>query len=422
MTGRTLIRAEQVIDGSGQVIKHGAILISDALIEAVGPSSQIGQRSDVDIIDLGAATVLPGLIDVHNHVTFPGDARVVQQVMACDTDAMLGQGRVNAANLLAAGVTTVRDLGGLGDTVFRLVADIDSGRVPGPQILPSTAQLTTVGGPNAPLGGGCADLAAACDRIDSDADQGARVVKIIATGSMTDTNSDPTRPVFDDETVLGIVEHAHRRGMAVAAHAHGTAGVVQAARCGVDTIEHASFLSRIDTIDTGADAYPSTPRTGLSSWPDEDALAALAHHQPWIVPTLATAVAHNQAGRATPTSTRGLAHRLQIGRLLHQRGLRLVTGTDGGGVGCPHLSLIVEIEQFHQLGMTTMEAILAATAHAAACLALTDRGTLTPGSRADLIAVPANPLDHLDTLRAPDLVISGGRIAHRIRQEHAPIH
>ena len=221
---RQLLRARRVIDGAGGVIDNGAVLVADTQIEAVGRSVDVGEPGDVEVLDLGDSTVLPGLIDVHNHVTFPGDARVLKQVMTHDQHAMLAQGRLTAASLLAAGITTIRDLGASGDTLFRLAGEIAAGQTAGPDIVASTAQLTAVGGPNSPLGGGCTDLAAARDRIDADAEQGARVVKIIATGSVTDTDSDPTRPVFDDATVTGIVEHTHGRGMRVAAHAHDRRG------------------------------------------------------------------------------------------------------------------------------------------------------------------------------------------------------
>ena len=103
----------------------------------------------------------------------------------------------------------------------------------------------------------------------------------------------------------------------MAAHAHGTAGIAQAARCGVDTIEHASFLTHVETVDTGVDATSSgSPQPGLATWPDADALSVLAEHRPWIVPTIATAFAHSQVDRATPASLRDLAHRLAIARIL----------------------------------------------------------------------------------------------------------
>lgn len=417
-TSRQLLRADRVFDGYDQVIDHGAVLVSDAGIEAVGTAAEIGTPVDVPVIDLGDSTLLPGLIDVHNHVTFSGDARVVQQVMAHDIDAMLAQGRTTAANLLAAGVTSVRDLGALGDTAFRLSAEISSGKTVGPDLIASTAQLTSIGGPNAALGGGCGDLAAALRRIDADVAQGARVVKIIATGSVTDTGSDPTQPVFDDDTVRGIVEHAHALGLRVAAHAHGTSGVIQAARCGVDTIEHASCLTRISTLDTGSAALATgSPQERLMSWPDPAALDLLAAAGPWIVPTLAAALLHNQAVHAAPETLAGFAHRTALGRELLRRGLRLVAGTDGGGPGCTNLSLVLEIERLRQIGMSPAQALSAATGRAAECLGLSDRGVLRASARADIIAVPGDALSYLDVLRSPHLVMVGGRIVHRVHEE-----
>ena len=414
---RTLLRARRVFDGTGSVIDQGAVLISGTTIEAVGTAAAIGAPADVEVLDLGGATVLPGLIDVHNHITFPGDGRVVAQVLAHDTDGMLAQGKVTAAALLAAGITTVRDLGALGDTALRLAREIEAGRSSGPEILASTPQLTSVGGPNAALGGGCSDLAQAKERIDAALGGGARVVKVIATGSVTDTATDPRRPVFDDATLRGMVDHAHDAGVRVAAHAHGSAGIAQAARCGVDSIEHASFLAAVTTTDEGTGGEPVR---GLTSWPDLDTLTALEEHRPWIVPTLAATFAHTQVVQATPASTRDLAHRMAIGRLLRERGLPLAAGTDGGGPGCPNLSLTVEIELLRALGMTSAQALMAATSQAADCLGLADRGTLAPGRRADLMVVSGNPLDSLDLLRAPTLVMLAGRIAHRFTQRPAP--
>ena len=396
------------------MIDHGAVLIAGEVIEAVGRAVEVGEPDDVEVVDLGDGTLLPGLIDVHNHTTFPGDMRIVEQVSRHDTEAMLAQGRAVAADLLAAGITTVRDLGAVGDVAFRLARETALGQTVGPQIVPSTAQLTSVNGPNSPLGGGCPDLAACRERIDADAEQGARVVKIIATGSVTDTSSDPTQPVFDDLTVAGIVEHAHHRGMRVAAHAHGAAGIAQAARCGVDTIGHASFLTRVDVSDAATPGGFST--AGLTSWPDTDVMAALRAHRPWMVPTIAAAFAHTQVERVTPRTLRDFAHRLQIGRIVLEQGLPLVAGTDGGSPGVPHLSLVVEIEQLHGLGMTAADALTSATGHAAACLGLSDRGALRPGLRADLIAVPNDPLRHLDGLRAPTLVMIDGRVVHQVQQ------
>ena len=413
---RILLRARRVVDGAGSVIEHGAVLVSDGIIEAIGPSDRLGQPADVEVVDLSSDTVLPGLIDVHHHVTFPGDPTLVQQVMSHDTDAMLAQGRTAAAELVAAGVTTVRDLGAMGDALFRLAAEIAAGTTPGPHIVPSTVQLTSLRGPNSPLGGGMADLAACRERIDADAAQGARVVKIIATGSITDTGSDPTQPVFDDATVAGIVEHAQRAGMRVAAHAHGSAGVAQAARCGVDTIEHASFLTRITTSDAPDHASATAFSEVLTTWPDADTLAALTTHRPWIIPTITSTHAHAQFDRVNPQSLRDLAHRTALGRTLLEHGLSLATGTDGGSPGVPHLGLVVEIEQFHQLGMSTNEALTAATGHAADALGLTDRGVLRQGLRADIVAVSGNPLRHLDSLRAPSMVMQGGAVVHRVEQ------
>ena len=412
---RTLLRARRVFDGTGSVIDHGAVLVSETTIEAVDAAAVIGSPDGVEVLDLGDATVLPGLIDVHQHVTFPGDTRVVAQVLAHDTDGMLEQGRATAAALLAAGITTVRDLGALGDTAVRLAREIEDGGTGGPEILASTPQMTSRGGPNAALGGGCADLAAAKELIDTALAQGARVVKVIATGSITDTATDPRRPVFDDVTLRGIVDHAHGAGVRVAAHAHGSAGIAQAARCGVDTIEHASFLTAVTTVDEAV-----AGESALTSWPDLDTLAALQEHRPWIVPTLAATFAHTQGVQATPSSTRDLAHRMAIGRLLVERGLPLAAGTDGGGPGCPHLSLTVEIELLRNLGLTPAQALTAATGDAAACLGLSDRGTLRPGRRADLIVVPGDPLQSLDLLRAPNLVMRSGRIAHRFTEQLTP--
>lgn len=416
-----LLRAALLIDGTGATVEHVAVLVVGDLVEQVGAQQDVVPPDGADVLDLGDATLLPGLIDSHVHLTFPGTPELFTQVLDDDRATMLAQGRSAAAELVRAGVTTVRDLGALGDPLFRLRREIEAGDTPGPSIVASTAQLTSPDGPNAVLGGGVADVGAALDRIDADVDRGATVVKVIATGSVTDPRADPTVPVFDDATLRGIVEGAHVRGLRVAAHAHGTAGITQAVRCGVDSIEHASFLAHVGCVELGPGvvsrpALPSPTADALSPWPDGETLAVLADRRPWVVPTLTTVVAHTLFGPGTAAAVRSFAHRREIAGLMLERGVPLVAGTDGGTPGSPHVGLVVEIEQLHASGMTALEALGAATGGAAACLGLEDRGVVAAGRRADLIAVPGDPRGDLGVLRLPSVVVQGGRVVHRIEE------
>lgn len=154
----TVYRARRALIGNGQRIDDAAILVQDGLIRAIGEAAQIGQPSHATVVDLGTDTILPGLIDTHQHISFSGDQRLIEHITQRDTEAMMAVGRLAADDLLGAGITTVRDLGALGDVAFRLAREVTEGRINGPEIVASTAQLTTPGGPNAFLGGGCADL------------------------------------------------------------------------------------------------------------------------------------------------------------------------------------------------------------------------------------------------------------------------
>ena len=138
------------------------------------------------------------------------------------------------------------------------------------------------------------------------------------------------------------------------------------------------------------------------------------------MPTLAAAAAHSLFVTPTPDSVRAFAHRVDAVRRLHDLGLPIVAGTDGGTPGTHHLGLVVEIEQLHAAGLTADQAIAAATSNAAACLGLDDRGVLEPGRRADIIAVPGDPRRKLGHLRRPLLVMQHGVTVHELTEHPAP--
>lgn len=194
----------------------------------------------------------------------------------------------------------------------------------------------------------------------------------------------------------------------------------QAARCGVDTIEHASFLTKVRTSGATDEAGGSVSAPAAAGSPTTrsypDTLAALVAHRPWIVP-------RSPPPTRTPSSTEPTRRAFATSRTGPRSGAPPGAwtvaghGNRRGQPGRPQLGLVVDIEQFHQLDMSTAETLIAATGHGADVLGLTDRGVIRQGIGADIVAVSGDPLRHLDALRTPSMVMQGGAVVHRVHQQ-----
>lgn len=296
--------------------------------------------------------------------------------------------RENAALTLRAGVTLVRDMGAPTAIVLALRDAIASGTASGPQILASGTPITIPGGHLHEMGGGVRGEAAVRGAVRALAQAGVDVVKAIATGGGSSPQTDPRACQFSQEEFSALVAEARSGGLPVACHAHADAGICQAVAAGASTIEHGSYAS-------------------------EASVRAMAERGMTLVPTLAPAIAalarsSFPAGRTAAIRER-LESRREVVRLAVKHGLRVVAGTDAGTAFAPHGGLAAEIIALVECGLPPWLALAAAGREAAVALGVPDAGTLTPGSRADLIVLEGDPHGDLRHLIHPYAVMQAGR-------------
>jgi imidazolonepropionase-like amidohydrolase len=402
--GETVIHAGRLMAEAGQGVTQGAsVRIAGGKIAEIA-AGFVDPPEGVRLIDLKNKFVLPGLIDCHVHLTSqlgPG-ARLAQVE---DSDPKVGFNAAHYARLtLAAGFTTVRDLGARKpDVIYALRDAVADGKVLGPRILCVGAILSPTGGHGQTYGFrhdvcsclqsniGVCDGVDACRRaVRAQVAQGADAIKFVATGGVLSNLRAGVDQQFTTDEIRTIIETAHVLGRRVSAHAHGLAGVNAALEAGVDSIEHGSFLD------------DSSVRRFLASG---------AFHVPTIIAGM-TVVGMAQAGVVLTPAQREKA--LIVGERIkealgrsYRAGVRIAFGTDMG-VG-PHGKNAGEFAFMVEAGMTCADAIKAATLNAAELL---DRegeiGSLAPGKSADLIAVDGDPLADITELERVGFVMARG--------------
>ena len=375
----------RVLDGASGRARDGlAVLLAGDRIEAVLPAGEL--PGDVERVDVGGRTVMPGLIDCHAHFALwafdpPGQDEATVAPLRDGTWAALEE-------VLRAGCVGVRDCGGL-ETAFR--DGLAAGRRPGPRIQTSLTILSPVNGiadGGRPAGAlaphlhtlpapECTGPDEARAKVREVVAAGADFIKVGATGGVSSPRREPRQQLLSDAELAAIVDEAHRLGKPVICHALGGPGLMAALRAGVDTIEH-------------------------GVWLDDEAIGEMVRRGTWYVPTLSGYEQHLRYGGPLQ---RGHAeaivgpHRESV-RRARAAGVRIAAGSDGGVYD--H-DFTLELELLAAAGVPAHEVIAAATSRAAACLGWdADLGTLVPGRRADLLVVDGDPARDVTVLRRPD--------------------
>lgn len=398
-----VIHAGTLIDGLNDTPRHQvSILVRDDNIVAVeaGFSSPPGAR----VVDLSHATVLPGFIDCHVHVSAQLPSRTNSTeywVTHTDIDRAF-DAAVFARQMLQQGFTSARDVGG-GDETVSLRDAIAAGKVSGPRLLVSLEPLGPTAGHGDPRNGlnpnlewpgwqaGIVDTPEdARIRVREHKRRGADLIKLMPSGGIASTGDDPRQQLMTDEEMRVAVETAHSLGMKVAAHIYPADAIEHAVRAGVDSVEHGSF---------------GTAQT----------FALMKTRGTYLVPTLTVyeifyAVAHEHPELLAPgTPPKELANDLLPKRnlpLALRSGVKIAYGTDiGEGDHSMEFDLLIEG------GMKPMEAIFAATRNAADLLGVSAHvGSIQPGRLADVVAVDEDPTANPRTLRHVSFVMKGGVI------------
>lgn len=387
----TVLRTSRLFDGvSANVIDDPVLVIDGSTIVAVDHASQFTPIEHADVIDLPGATLLPGLIDTHVHLSFDAGPDVVRTLAARDDTAALAAMADAARHALAAGVTTVRDLGDRDYLTLTLRQRTDPAE-PLPTIVAAGPPITSPGGHCHYLGGAASGVAGLRAAVREHAERGVDVIKIMASGGHLTPGTRPDRPQFTREELRAVVDEAHRFSLPVTAHAHGTGAIADAVAAGVDGMEHASFQTA-----SGAEPAPA------------ELVRAIVDRRIDIGATLGFVPAPGHS--PPPQLLASLPTMMANLRRMIDAGAPIVLGTDGGIAPMkPHDVLPPAIAQYADLGVTPAEALRTATSQAAAVLGLGHRkGRLAPGYDADILAVDGNPLTDLTALRRVRAVYTRG--------------
>jgi len=394
---RTLIRAGHVVDvKSGRLSDAQTIVVVGDTIQSIAPTSATTAQPGDTVIDLGGMTVMPGLIDVHTHLTGNPDFDPYRELTNTDAKEAIN-GVVNARTTLLAGFTSVRNVGAGGYTDVDLRDAINAGQVPGPHMLVSGPALGITGGhcdnnllpvEYHSVGDGVADgIAEVQHKVRQNIKYGADLIKICATGGVLSKGDDPQASQYTLEEMQAIVADAHRLGRKVAAHAHGAQGILWAAKAGVDSIEHGSYINDAAIAEMKKNGTYLVPTLYLEDWMLEKGHLPPFYHQKMVD---VSAVAKGNIKRAV------------------QAGVKIALGTDAAVY--PHGLNAHELDVYvNQLGMAPLAALQTATINAADLMGWSGKtGTLEPGKWADIIAVDKNPLEDVRVLQDVKFVMKGG--------------
>ena len=410
-----VVKAARLIDGINNApINNAVVIVTGDRITAVGSGLQVPMGASV--VDLGQATLMPGFIDCHTHVTGqPGENFYDDAFRRSFIDVAV-VAHVYARRTLEAGFTTIRDVGAGEYIDVALRNAIDRGDIPGPRMQAAGLAISATGG-HGDLNGfspylrfdrmsGIADgIDAIRKLVRTNIKYGADVIKVLATAGVLSEEDSIGGPQYSQEELNALVAEAHMWDRRVAAHAHGAEGIKRAIRAGVSSVEHASFI-------------------------DDEGIALAKERGTYLVMDI-----YNDDYILAEYGRKGYPEKImnkerQVGRVQRQNfkkalgaGAKMAFGTDAGVY--PHGQNARQFATMVEWGMTPVQAIRSATSSAADLLGWPDRvGSVQPGRFADLVAVSGNPLEDVTTLQHVAFVMKGGIVYKRegrsLNQEKAP--
>ena len=402
-----VIHAGRLIDGVATAPKSRvSIVIKDERIVKV--ENGFVTPAGAEVIDLSAATVLPGFIESHDHISSSGDRRPMNRFTLTEGDAVIA-GVLNARREVELGFTTVRDLGSGPLTAPALIRAIESRKIVGPRLWTALEALGPTGGhsdrangirPDITFEGRDASIVDSPEearvRVREHQRPGATVIKIMPSGGVGSIGDDPHHMTMTFEEMKTVIDTAHELGLKVAAHAHGKKAIDTAIRAGVDSIEHGTYAD--------AESYKLMKEHGTFLVPTllvADAIYQTAVKSPELLPPTVA----EKAIAVTPTMI-GNAGRA------YKAGVKIAFGTDQGATS--NRNKAEEFALLVKAGLTPMDAIFAATRNAAELVGNpADIGSVQAGRYADIVAVNGDPLADITELQRVQFVMKGGEVLKR---------
>lgn len=394
-----VVEADALFDPRlGQLVTPAVVVVDAGVIVAVNPETPPGES---DHIRLPGHTLLPGVMDMHTHVTgdyYSGDHWTTAPVRETSADWALHGARFGREMLLA-GFTTVRDAGALpGFPDVALMRAIERRDIVGPRMFPAGHYLSITGGhcditgfapgvmemgPKQGVADGKAEILKA---IRYQAKHGVKVIKVCATAGVFSKGDSPGAQQYSDEELRVIVAESRRHGLKVMAHAHGSEGILAAVKAGVASIEHGSMLTREIVREMKKRGTYYVPTIYLNDVP------LPPETPPWTVEKNEFLKPHVEASFA----------------LAVKAGVNIALGSDAGVM--PHADARFEFHAMVRRGMAPVEALRSATVHAADLLGVEDRGEIKPGLLADIIAVRGDPLQDIRVMEGVTFVMKAGEV------------
>jgi len=332
---RKILKGARIIDCvSSKPLEGYKIVIKEDRILSVDKENE-PELPDDEVINLSGKTILPGLINMHVHLTANDKEDLMHDMILKSDEQLLLQGVKASCLTLKSGVTTVRDCGSRNNLTHLLRDEIIKGKLIGPRIISSGMPITKIGGHCFYLGGEVDGVVEIRKAVRSLIKDGADFIKVMVTGGGSTPYTDKKATSFTNPELYTLVKEAHFNGKKVAAHVHGTRGIIQAIEAGVDTIEHCSFLTN----------------NGMKA--EDDILKLIKDRQIIIIPTVSTGIRSVYGGSFTLNSYDKFAQgplvdcfreRFCLFKDLCKNELNILGGNDAGVTGTPHDDFVIELE------------------------------------------------------------------------------